>query len=159
MIKNWSKPTSLRDIQIFIGFSNFYQYFIQSFSRIATLFTLLLKTTKLFEILAPKIIRANDNKIVRGVGGRKVNKTVKNLFKSKKFENNKSEILMYFSNIEARKKPIFQTSGAKKAFNCLKQEFIKALILQHLNLEYDIQIETNLSGYAICKKISQSTTN
>ena len=34
-VKNWPKPTSVRDIQVFIGFANFYQRFIQGFSKIA----------------------------------------------------------------------------------------------------------------------------
>ena len=27
-VKNWLEPTLVRDIQVFIGFANFYQYFI-----------------------------------------------------------------------------------------------------------------------------------
>ena len=27
-VKNWPEPTSVRDIQVFIGFANFYQRFI-----------------------------------------------------------------------------------------------------------------------------------
>ena len=35
IMKNWPKPKSIRDIQVFLGFANFYRYFIQGFSRIA----------------------------------------------------------------------------------------------------------------------------
>ena len=28
IIKNWPKPKSFRDIQVFLGFANFYQLFI-----------------------------------------------------------------------------------------------------------------------------------
>ena len=42
-VKNWPEPTSVRDIQVFIGFANFYQRFIRGFSRIAAPLTLLLK--------------------------------------------------------------------------------------------------------------------
>lgn len=34
-VKTWAEPKSLRDIQIFLEFANFYQYFIQGFSKIA----------------------------------------------------------------------------------------------------------------------------
>lgn len=51
-----------------------------------------------------------------------------NLFKSKKAKKNKSKILLYFLMIEVTKKSIFLTFDIKKAFNYLKQIFIKALI-------------------------------
>lgn len=35
-IKNYPKPKSVRDIQVFIWFANFYWQFIQSFSKITT---------------------------------------------------------------------------------------------------------------------------
>ena len=42
-VKNWLEPTSVRDIQVFIGFANFYRRFIRGFSRIAAPLTSLLK--------------------------------------------------------------------------------------------------------------------
>ena len=42
-IRNWPEPTSIREIQVFIGFANFYPRFIQGFSRIAASFTALVK--------------------------------------------------------------------------------------------------------------------
>ena len=47
-VKNWPEPTSVRDIQVFIGFANFYRHFIRGFSRIAALLTSILKTIGLF---------------------------------------------------------------------------------------------------------------
>ena len=44
-VKAWPEPKSVRDIQVFIGFANFYQRFIQGFSKIATPLTLMLKTS------------------------------------------------------------------------------------------------------------------
>ena len=44
VIKDWSKFKSVQDIQVFLGFTNFYQQFIQSFSRIAASLILMLKT-------------------------------------------------------------------------------------------------------------------
>lgn len=43
-VKVWPKPKSIIDIQILLGFANFYQCFIQGYSKIATLFTSILKT-------------------------------------------------------------------------------------------------------------------
>ena len=43
VVKNWPKSTSVRDIQVFIGFANFYWHFIRGFSRIVAPFTLLWK--------------------------------------------------------------------------------------------------------------------
>ena len=42
-VKQWLEPQSVQDIQIFLGFANFYWRFIQRFSRIAALFTSILK--------------------------------------------------------------------------------------------------------------------
>ena len=44
-IKNWLKPQSIREIQVFIGFANFYRRFIRIFSTIAGPFTSMLKTS------------------------------------------------------------------------------------------------------------------
>ena len=45
VVKAWPEPKSVQDIQSFIGFANFYQCFIQSFSKIATPRTSILKTS------------------------------------------------------------------------------------------------------------------
>ena len=44
-VKNWPEPKSVRDIQVFIGFANFYRRFIQGFSKIAAPLTSMLKTS------------------------------------------------------------------------------------------------------------------
>lgn len=44
-VKTWPEPKSAQDIQVFIGFANFYRPFIQGFSRIAVLLTLMSKIT------------------------------------------------------------------------------------------------------------------
>ena len=45
VVKDWPEPKSVRDIQVFLGFANFYWRFIQSFSKIAAPLTSMLKTT------------------------------------------------------------------------------------------------------------------
>ena len=57
--------------------------------------------------------------------------------------------------MELRGIPNFLTPDAKKAFNHLRLVFIKALILQHFDLESHIRIETDASSYAISGVLSQ----
>ena len=45
-VKNWPEPKSIRDIQVFLGFANFYHYFILGFSRIAAPLTSMLKMSR-----------------------------------------------------------------------------------------------------------------
>ena len=45
VVKQWSEPQFVQDIQVFFGFTNFYWYFIQRFSWIAASFTSMLKTS------------------------------------------------------------------------------------------------------------------
>ncbi len=45
VVKSWPEPKSIRDIQVFLGFANFYQRFIQGFSKITAPLTSMLKTT------------------------------------------------------------------------------------------------------------------
>ena len=83
VVRNWPEPKSMRDIQVFIGFANFYQWFIRSFSRIAAPLTSMLKTTGSSDS-APRL-GANDDEVVGGGGD-------KDLSKSKKSKNIKSGI-------------------------------------------------------------------
>ena len=48
-VRNWPEPKLVRDIQVFLGFANFYQYFIQGFSKIAGPLSSILRTTRLAE--------------------------------------------------------------------------------------------------------------
>ena len=79
-VKNWPEPTLVRDIQVFIGFANFYRRFIRGFSKIAALLTLLLKAIGLSDS-APKVFKADNDEIVR-VNSR-ANGTVANLSKTR----------------------------------------------------------------------------
>lgn len=42
-VKSWLKPKSVRDIQMFLPFANFYRRFIKNFGRIATSLTSMLQ--------------------------------------------------------------------------------------------------------------------
>ena len=102
---------------------------------------------------ASKAFRTDDNEVI-GVGSR-ADETFKNLSKSKKAKNDKSESSTRSSNIGAIGEPIFLTPGVKNAFNYLKQAFTKAPILRHFDLECFIWIETDASGSAIGGILSQ----
>ena len=84
-VKNLPKPTSVRNIELFIGFANFYQRFIWDFNRIVVLLTFLLKTIVLLK-LALKAFKADNNKVVSDDSSRD-NETVVNLSKKKNLEN------------------------------------------------------------------------
>lgn len=61
MKKTWSECKSVRDIEIFLDFANFYQQFIKNFSRIAIPLTLMLRitsTTSVGHYLKPLITLA-----------------------------------------------------------------------------------------------------
>ena len=168
-VKNWPEPKSVRDIQVFIGFANFYRRFIRGFSRIAAPLTSLLKTTgssapvrvsddEVVGVSAPltspikatgssdSALRVDDDEVV-GVGGR-ANETVEQ-------NSSKSRNSARVPNIGATGKPTFLTPAAKKAFSLLRQAFIEAPILRHFDPESHIRIETDASGYAIGGVLSQ----
>ena len=166
-VKQWPEPQSVRDIQVFLGFANFYRRFIQGFSRIAAPLTSMLKTSGSTEpstrpgegvVGVGGDSRAGrdgingsgmDNVEVDGgevevdeVGkkGRKTSKS-KNSSKSKKAVGPSD----------------FLTPGAKLAFTELRQAFLKAPILHHFDPERHIRIETDVSGYAIGGVLNQLT--
>ena len=78
-----------------------------------------------------------------------VKKKVRNLSKSKNLS--KSEKMVRCSD--------FLTLGAKLTFTKLRQAFLKAPILHHINSEHHIQIETDASGYAIGGVFNQLTSD
>ena len=59
-IRDWLESQLVRDIQVFLGFANFYKRFIQNFSRIAVSFTLILQTTD-DEVLSTQAIENKKN--------------------------------------------------------------------------------------------------
>ena len=139
----------MRDIQVFIGFANFYRRFIRGFSRIAAPLTSMLKTTGSSD-LAPRELGADE---VVGGGGKADDR---NLSKSKKSKNAKSRIQ---TRVGATGEPTFLTPSAREAFNQLRQAFTEAPILRHFDPECHIRIETDASGYAIGGVLSQLTSD
>ena len=146
VVSNWPEPKLVQDIQVFVGFANFYWRFIWGLSRIAASLTSMLKTTRSSDS-APRLGN-DDDEVVRGGG--KAND--RNLSKSKKSKKAKSGIQ---TRLGTTGKPTFLTLDARKAFNQLRQAFTKAPILRHFDLECYIRIETDASDYAIGRVLSQ----
>ena len=53
----------------------------------------------------------------------------------------------------------YLTSAAKAVFSQLRNTFTKASILHHFDLEWNISIETNISGYFIDRILTQLILN
>ena len=132
-VKSWPEPKSIQHIQVFIGFANFYQRFIQEFSKIATPLTSILKTSSAANIQPQKSTVVDDEAIAGS-----------NISNKKSFKS---------------KNPAFLTVNAGQAFTQLRQAFTKALILQHFDPECHIWIQTDASSYAIIGVLSQLTTD
>ena len=163
-VKQWSEPQSVRDIQVFLGFANFYRQFIQGFSRIAAPLTSMLKTSGSTESKT----RPGEGRI--GVGGDSKAGRSRNVFDRIRIDDGevdgsedgddevgkKAQKLSKSKNLS---KSDFLTPGARLAFTKLRQAFVKALILHHFDLEHHIWIETNVSGYTIGGVLSQLTSD
>ena len=132
-VKSWPEPKSVRDIQVFIGFANFYRRFIQGFSKIAAPLTSMLKTSSAANTQPQKSMVVDDEGVI---GGGRLNE------KSSKSKN-----------------PAFLTADARQAFTRLRQAFTEAPILSHFDPERHIRIETDASGYAIGGVLSQLTSD
>ena len=63
VVKEWPELKSIRDIQVFLGFSNFYWRFIQGFSKIVAPLTSMLKTTRSPDVSRPEV-ENGDGKVV-----------------------------------------------------------------------------------------------
>lgn len=123
-VQNWLESQSIQDIQLLLGFINFYKYFIQGFSKRTTSLISILKTTKLFELSAPITSKANDE-----VAGGSILKQNLPTFKKTKIIKSKltmSKSLTILSNIGAME---FLTSKSQVIFIQLRKAFIKISII------------------------------
>ena len=147
VVKEWPELKSIQDIQVFLGFANFYRQFIQGFSKIAAPLTSMLKTTMSSQVLVADEVLAADE--VDGVEGGdesiekcgKLSKTGK-LSKSQKSKSEKTSKSQNSAksgkkssksgnstNFDATEDgPKFLTSDAKTAFNRLRLAFTEAPI-------------------------------
>ena len=158
-VKQWPEPQSVRDIQVFLRFANFYRRFIQGFSPMAAPLISMLKTSgsKSSKPRKGKVGVGGDSRAGRGWskidksgmndvevdGGEvevdEVGKKVQKLSKSKNLSKSKKTV----------RSSDFFIFRAKLAFTKLRQAFIKAPILYHFDPEHHIRVETDVSGYTI----------
>ena len=167
VVKQWLEPQLVWDIQVFLGFANFYCWFIQGFSRIAASLTSMLKTSG----STKPLLRPGEG-VVGVDGDSRARRDAKKLDRSKlggdKVDGDEIEVdeiekkvqkTTKSKNLSKSKKTVgpsdFFTSGAKLAFTELRQAFLKILIFHYFDPECYIRIETDPSGYAIDRVLSQ----
>ena len=137
-MNNWPEPKSIRDIQIFLGFANFYWRFIQSFGKIAGPPPSMLQTIGSLKNLPLSIDMSKRNEFdIVGSGDDYKDETVERLP-----SKNLNGAIDYL------------TSKTMLTFTKLRKVFTKALVLQHFDPEWHIHIKTDVSGYAISRVLS-----
>ncbi len=159
-IKDWPEPQLIRDIQVFLGFANFYRRFIRNFNRIAAPLTSMLRTTDKSTDNESQSTQAENQDTPGAADG--IGRFFKNLSTVVKLSNSKKQKLTKskkFDLAKANSETDFLTLGAKETFIHLRKAFIKALILRHFNSKCYIKIETDTLGYAICRVLSQMTSD
>ena len=153
VIRKWPKPNSVRNIQVFLGFANFYCQFIKGFSKIAALLTSMLKTTissqmlAANEVLGARMLAANKTDDNGGDdrsndGSKRIEpktwKSAKSLKLSKSGNSKGKELVKSKKPSKSGNSPNFDakeadpsilTFKAKSVFNCLWLVFTKTLIL------------------------------
>ena len=77
-VKAWIEPKSVQNIQMFIGFANFYWRFIQGFSKIAAPLTSMLKTSS--QLVGTLSATGIDNNKVVGSSSKNNKKLAKSDF-------------------------------------------------------------------------------
>lgn len=137
VVKTWLQPKFVKDIQVFIGFANFYECFIKSFGKITASLTSILRSTSTAPKLANKEIALGGNTENSSNGNIKYKNVSKTCF-------SKMNILIFETQI---------------AFICLQKASIEALILHDFYLEHYIEIQTNASDDTIDAVFSQITLN
>ena len=76
IVKSWPEPKSVRDIQVFIRFANFYQRFIQGFSKIAAPLTSRLKTSSAANTQPQRSMVVDDKAVGdSGISNKKLSKS------------------------------------------------------------------------------------
>ena len=163
IVKNGSELKFIHDIQVFLGFANFYFCFIQRFGRIAVPLTSMLMMSPASTSATQKLMNLIVEFDGDNCGKNKARKTSASTKGSTRADylsfNYDSHAVSNFVSNSAKNVSNYLTPDTKKAFDQFCQAFTKALILQHFDLEQYIQVETNASEYAIGKVLNQLTNN
>ncbi len=140
-IRNWPELQSVRDIQVFLGFTNFYRRFIRNFGRIVAPLTSMLRITNESTRDEAQSTQAENQDVLGAVGRVDSSRNIKNLStvtkltKSKKSDLPKASFtkVNFFSTD-------FLTLKAKKAFIYLQKAFTATLIFRPFDPECHIRI-------------------
>ncbi len=160
-VRDWLEPQSVRDIQVFLGFANFYRWFIQEFSRLAAPLTSMLKTASAAGPANETLERGDQGVQVENRDEKEpAQKSHKSQItaKSRKWIRAEKLDVSQAKNLSSQSRSFF-ISKARKAFTKLRQAFVETLILNYFDLERHIRIETDASGYAIGRILSQLTSD
>ena len=125
-VKQWPEPQSVRDIQVFLGFANFYRRFIQGFSRIAAPLTSMLKASGSNESktrpgkgrVGVGGSRAGRGGNRAGRGGSKLDDGIRN--DGDEVDGNEVGTKVQKSSKSKKTESGFLTPGARKAFTELR---------------------------------------
>ena len=132
-VKNWPEPKSVYDIQVFLGFANFYWYFIQGFYKIAKPLTSILRTSSLTTLstILQSIDVGDEDEVGWGESGiddinllnplaskRSIEPDYLTFKGTKKSDDNTKK------GVRAARNSDYLTLAAKKAFNNLYHTFI-----------------------------------
>ncbi len=162
-VRNWPEPQLVHDIQVFLGFANFYRQFIQGFSRLAAPLISMLKTASAAGPANKNLEQSSQRIQVEDQGEKK---PAQKSHKGQKGQKTaKSKKWIYVKKAEAFKAKnfgqpgTFFTADTKKAFTKLKQAFVEASIPNHFDPEHHILIKTDTLGYVIDGMLSQLTSD
>ena len=163
VVINWPELKSICDIQVFLGFANFHCCFIQDFSKIAVLLISMLRISPTPISATQKLIDLVDE-FGRGDCDKNEEKKTFALIKRPTradylSSNHVSYVVRNFVSNSAKNVSNYLIPDTKKTFDQLRQIFTKAPMLQHFDLEQYIQVETDVSGYAIGGLLSQLTND
>ncbi len=153
-VRDWPEPQSVRDILIFLGFANFYRRFIQGFIRLVAPLTFMLKTVSVVGPINKNPKQGGQEIQVEDQGEKEPAQKSRKGQKGPKTAKSKKWIRAEKSEA-SRAKNLSSQSGsflifeARKAFIELRKAFVEAPILNHFDPKRHIQIETDVSGYAI----------
>ncbi|SLM33751.1 gag polymerase env [Lasallia pustulata] len=128
-IEEWQPPANVYELQVFLGFANFFRRFIRNYSRIAAPLLNLLKTGK--------------DKKKMGIEVRQTNVVPKNVVP----ENIVPE------NVVPAPFPL--SKAAMEAFKALKEAFTSAPLLRYFDENKPMRVETEASAFAIGRILTQ----
>ena len=160
-VKNWLELKSIRNIQVFLGFANFYYCFIQGFSKIAAPLISMLRMS--LTSITQKLINLVDEFSRGDCSENKARKASASTKGPTGADYSSSDHVSYtVSNIisnSAKNVSNYLTPDTKKASDQLRQGFTETPILQHFNPERYIQVETDVSRHAISGVPNQLTND